>query len=123
MQGSYNQYSKPAEYVYRKEDLIALKGNAYKSQRHDCNCFKAVMPAHSFEPYTDADFDACMGLYERWADDRAKAHSDDVYRSMLQENRLVHARLLRFWEPLGLIVRVLKARAEDHRLYLWFCVG
>ena len=37
--GSYNQYLKPAEYVYRKEDLIALKGNAYKSQRHDCNCF------------------------------------------------------------------------------------
>jgi hypothetical protein len=28
---------------------------------------------------------------------------------MLRENRLVHARLLKFWQPLGLIARVLKA--------------
>ena len=106
---SYNQYTKPAEYVYRKEDLIALKGNAYKSQRHDCNYFMAHHAGlHSFEPYTDADFDPCLGLYERWADNRSNSNSDDIYRSMLQENRLVHARLLKWWKPLGLIVRVLK---------------
>ncbi len=106
--GSYNQYLKPAEYVYRKEDLIALKGNAYKSQRHDCNGFIAHQAAHSFGPYMDADFDLCRDLYERWADDRAQSNSDDVYRSMLQENRLVHARLLKYWQALGLIARVLK---------------
>jgi hypothetical protein len=104
----YNQYSKSAEYVYRKEDLIALKGNAYKSQRHGCNFFIAHQGPHSFGPYMDADFDSCMGLYERWAEARARANSSDVYRSMLQENRLVHARLLKFWQPLGLIARVLK---------------
>ena len=109
--------------MYRKEDLIALKGNAYKSQRHDCNCFIAHQRVHSFEPYTDADFDSCMGLYERWADNRARANSDDVYRSMLQENRLVHARLLKFWKPLGLIARVLKVEGQDHRVYFWFCLG
>jgi len=107
--GRYNQYSKPAEYLYRKEDLIALKGNAYKSQRHDCNFFMAHHGTHSFGPYTDADFGPCMDLYERWADNRAKASTDEIYLSMLQENRLVHARLLKFWEPLGLVARVLKA--------------
>jgi hypothetical protein len=107
--GSYNQYSKSAEYVYRKEDLIALKGNAYKSQRHACNSFITCQGAHSFGPYMDVDFDPCMGLYERWADDRARVNSDDIYLSMLQENRRVHARLLKFWKPLGLIARVLKA--------------
>ena len=71
------------------------------------------MAVHSFGPYTDADFDSCMGLYERWADHRAQANSDDVYRSMLQENRLVHARLLKFWKPLGLVVRVLKAEEKS----------
>ncbi len=111
-QGSYNQYSKSAEYVYRKEDLIALKGNAYKSQRHDCNFFSARQGPHSFGPYMDADFDSCMGLYERWADNRARANRDDVYLSMLQENRLVHARLLEFWKPMGLIARVLKAKGK-----------
>ena len=107
--GSYNQYLKPAEYVYRKEDLIALKGNAYKSQRHDCNLFESHHARHSFDPYTDADFDGCMGLFDAWANDRAKTNSDEVYRSMLQENRLVHARVLKFYKPLGLVVRILKS--------------
>jgi hypothetical protein len=107
-QSRYNQYSKPAEYVYRKEDLIALKGNAYKSQRHDCNSFAAHHGRHSFEPYTDDDLEPCLGLYERWADDRAKTHSDVIYQSMLHENLQVHARLLRDWQPLDLIARVLK---------------
>ncbi len=109
---SYNQYSKNAEYVYRKEDLIALKGNAYKSQRHDCNAFIARQGTHSFGPYMDDDFDSCLGLYERWADNRARMSRDDVYLSMLQENRLVHARLLKFWKPLGVIARVLKSDGE-----------
>jgi len=104
----YNQYLKPAEYVYSKEDLIALKGNAYKSQRHDCNCFSTRHPAYSFETYTDGDFDACMTLYERWSAERSSTNSDEIYCSMLQENKLVHARLLRFWKPLNLIVRVLR---------------
>jgi hypothetical protein len=110
--GRYNLYSKPSEYVYRKEDLTALKGNAYKSQRHDCNCFESRHADHSFEPYTDADLDLCMSLFERWANDRAKAHREDVYLSMLEENRRVHARLLRFSKPLGLVARVLKADGQ-----------
>jgi hypothetical protein len=111
-QDSYNQYTKPAEYVYRKEDLIALKGNAYKSQRHDCNFFIAHQSRHSFGPYTDGDFASCMGLFERWADNRAMGNREDVYLSMLQENRLVHERLLKSWKPLGLVARVLKAQEK-----------
>jgi hypothetical protein len=107
--GRYNQYSRPVEYVYRKEDLIALKGNAYKSQRHDCNSFVKHHAEHSFEPYMDTDFGPCMGLFENWANNRARVNRDDVYLSMLTENRQVHARLLKFWKPLGLVVRVLKA--------------
>ena len=111
-QDRYNQYLKPAEYVYRKEDLKALKGNAYKSKRHDCNCFLIHHRACSFEPYSDEDFNACMALYESWAANRTGAVSDDIYQTMLEENRLVHERLLKFWRSLGLIVRVLKARAK-----------
>ena len=110
--GRYNQYLKPAEYVYRKEDLKALKGNAYKSKRHDYNSFLAHHRACSFEPYTDEDFSACQALYERWASGRVRACNDDIYRSMLEENSLVHGRLLKFWQPLGLIARVLKAEGQ-----------
>jgi len=118
----YNLYLRPVEYVYRKEDLAALKGNAYKSQRHDCNSFLTHHGAHAFEPYLDGDFSPCMELYERWAEDRARANSDEIYRSMLQENRLVHARLLKFWKPLGLIARVLKADGKIVGYTLGFTV-
>ena len=121
-EGSYNHYLKPAEYVYAKEDLVALKGNAYKSQRHDCNSFRAHHPEHSFEPYTDADFESCMAVFDAWASNRASTNSDEVYRSMLQENRLVHARLLKFWERLGLIARVLKVDGRIIGYTLGFAV-
>ena len=111
-QDSYNQYLKPAEYVYRKEDLKILKGNAYKSKRHDCNYFLAHQPVSSFEPYTDEDLPACQALYESWAASRSGDSSDDIYRTMLEENRRVHERLLKFWRQLGLIVRVLKVRGK-----------
>ncbi len=107
--GEYNQYTKPAEYVYHKENLKALAGQAYKSQRHDCNCFLARHADSSFETYLEKDFEACMALFDRWAAVRGAAHPEAVYRSMLQENRLVHARLLKFCKTLGLEARVLKA--------------
>ena len=111
-QDHYNQYLKPAEYVYRKQDLEALQGNAYKSKRHDCNCFLAHHRACFLEPYADEDFNACQALYESWAHARAQASGDDVYRAMLEENRLVHKRLLEFCIPLGLVVRVLKTEGK-----------
>ncbi len=110
--GRYNHYIKPVEYVYRKADLMALTGNAYKSQRHDCNYFLARHPVYSFGPYKEDDFDSCRGLYARWAENRAGTHSDTIYLSMLQENNRVHARLLKYQRPLGLIVRVLKIEGK-----------
>lgn len=111
-QDGYNHYAKPKEYVYRRQDLVALKGNAYKSQRHDCNRFSSLHALNSFEPYTDDDFGPSMSLYEQWAGHRAGAHRDDIYRAMLQENRQVHARLLKYWRPLGLVARVLRAEKK-----------
>jgi len=109
---SYNQYRKPAEYLYRKEELIALQGNAYKSKRHDCNIFMTQVKDYSFETYKDADFDGCMALFDVWAADRAKNNTNEIYRAMLQENRLVHARLLRWWQPLGIVAKVLKTQGK-----------
>jgi hypothetical protein len=53
-----------------------------------------------------------MDLFDRWADNRARTNSDEIYKSMLQENRQVHARLLRYWQPLGIIARVLKVEGR-----------
>ena len=110
--GRYNQYIKPSEYLYRKEDLAALKGNAYKSQRHDCNLFVAHQSGVSFEPYQEGDLDGCMAVYDRWRANRRQASTDEIFRCMLDENRQVHARLLKFYKPLGLVARVLKVEGR-----------
>ena len=107
-QGQYNLFTKPAEYVYRKADLAAFKGNAYKSQRHDCNYFSAHYGNHAFVPYADEYLNECLSLYAHWAAKRALANTDAIYRSMLEDNCLVHERLMTHWQALGLIGRVLK---------------
>jgi Fe-S-cluster containining protein len=109
---TYNHFLKPAEYVYRKEDLISLKGNAYKSQRHDCNLFTGRFGPCQLEVYEDADFNACMDLFGRWSAERSETDPDGVYQAMLQENRQVHGRLLKCWRPLGLVVRVLRVEGK-----------
>ena len=110
--GGYNLYRKPGEYIYLREDLANLSGQAYKSQRHDCNYFLAHYPGVTFEAFKDQDYASCMALYERWAESRASCYSDCVYQAMLEENRLVHARLLSFGRELGLVIRVLKVRGK-----------
>lgn len=98
----FKTYSKLQEYVYQKRDLIDLKGHAYKSQRHDIHHFQSHHQA-LFRPYQDSDFLSCMDLYQRWARHRHDKHQDEVYRQMLQENKIVHELALQFYRQLDLV--------------------
>ena len=97
----FKTYPKLQEYVYQKDDLIELKGQTYKSQRHDIHHFQAHHQG-VFRPYEEKDFKACLDLYERWAQDRYDKHEEDIYRCMLQENKIVHELALIFYKELGL---------------------
>ncbi len=98
---------KADEYVYRKANITALAGGAYKAQRHDIN---RLMQHHKpvYGPYIhEQHFSACLDLYERWAQNR-KAHCDDpIYQAMIDDNRLAHERILQYHDGLGVIGRVL----------------
>ncbi len=94
--------TKSSEYVYRKEDLIDLKGQDYKSQRHDIHRFQSQCQS-LFRPYEDKDFKQCLSLYESWAQNRHDKHTDQVYRQMLSENKIVHELALNFHKALGLV--------------------
>ena len=100
-EGSFKVYSKLEEYVYEKQALMELKGQAYKSQRHDIHHFQAHQEA-LFRPYEQTDLKACLSLYESWAKSRHDKHEDDVYRCMLQENRITHELAFIYHEALGL---------------------
>ncbi len=101
----FKAYQKAQEYVYRKDDLIHLEGQAYKSQRHDINLATRDHDL-DYRPYEDADFAACQKLYELWAKERFQKHEDAVYRTMLEENKRVHPLALQFHHQLGLVARV-----------------
>ena len=109
--GEFKIYPKTQEYVYRKEDLVDLKGHAYKSQRHDIHHFQSQYQA-LFRPYEPGDYKACLDLYERWAQNRHDKHDDPIYRSMLEENRLVHELALTYREALGLVGYVVETNQK-----------
>jgi len=101
----YNIQRKADEYVYRKSDVVGLRGNAYKSQRHDYNyCDKKYAPC--IRPYEDEDYQGCVDLFGRWAKERMGRHQDQVYQAMLNDNAQVHAVVIRHHRPLGLVGRV-----------------
>jgi len=97
---------KAYEYVYWREDIAQLKGNAYKSKRSSVNQFVASY-RYTVKPYEDEMLDECLVLYERWATARKQAQpGDEIYASMLDENRTVHETMLRYQGALGLTGRV-----------------
>lgn len=108
----YRIDKRPCEYVYWRDDIAQLKGNAYKSRRHDLNQFLMRHHGH-YREYQNRDFDACLDLFDRWAESRRKTSEDVIYHAMLDENRRVHQRLLRHAQILALDVRVVEV---DHKV-------
>lgn len=97
----YRAYAKASEYVYHRQDLVDLKGHAYKSQRHDIHHFQLHHSA-LFRPYEESDAKECLGLYAHWARARHEKNEDEIYRQMLQENQKVHELAMFFYRQLGL---------------------
>ena len=103
--GQYQFYKKGYEYCYFKEDILALKGNGFKSKRSSYNRFIKNNP-YQFRPYEKSMAKECLVLYDRWVENRKRHHDDELYLHMLDENRRVHRLALDFYERLGLIGRV-----------------
>ncbi len=104
-------YNKGYEYCYYRKDIAALQGNAYKSKRSSYNQFVSGY-AHRYLSYEEGMIDECLGLYRRWAKDRAAMHVDDIYGCMLEENEKVHELVLRHYRQLGLTGRVVRVEGE-----------
>lgn len=61
----YRVTSKGPDYLYRRTDLVALRGDRYKSQRVAYNhCVKEFRPA--FRSYRPEDEKACLILFRHW---------------------------------------------------------
>lgn len=61
------------EYIYDAKDLITLEGKKYHAKRNHINKF---LKEHTFEyhRYTNADYEACIALQERWMETKGEAN-------------------------------------------------
>ncbi len=102
----FAHYRKAREYCYRREAVAGLKGSSYKSKRSSCNQFRKNY-SYQYLPYEASMREACLELYDRWAEGRRQTHNhQDIYRYMLEDNRKVHALVLEYHKELDLVGRV-----------------
>lgn len=105
--------SKDSDYLYRTEDLIALRGDRYKSQRAAYNqCVRAQALTH--HAYVPEDREACLALFERWFAQKEQAslgeEKEDSWltHTMLGDARSAHVEALTHTKELGLVGRVVR---------------
>ena len=96
------------EYVYRRKDIVHLRGNAFKSQRHEVNMALRISSLR-WRAYQSGDRQSCLILLERWLDRKKKKIQDDMSLFMLEDTREAHAVLWDYTRLLELEGRV----AED----------
>ncbi|MDO8581066.1 MAG: phosphatidylglycerol lysyltransferase domain-containing protein [Candidatus Omnitrophota bacterium] len=101
----YKLYLKSHEYIYRRADLSKFQGRAYKSKRSGYNHFVKHY-SFEFQPFQPGMRRECLALYDEWAQDRRKRGINDIDEAMLEQNRLVHEKVMSAFEELGLIGRV-----------------
>ena len=107
----YTLTAKDSDYLYHTTDLVALKGNAYKSQRAAYNRF---VRAHRVRltPYRILDRDHCLALFQRWVHQKEEIplsrHTPDeeIGRLMLRDSAKAHRVVLNEYRELGLTGRV-----------------
>lgn len=103
----YRVVPKEPEYLYRANDLIALHGGAYKSQRASYNRFCRIYHA-AITPYQPTDAPDCLALYAEWQERKSRRTQDESARHCLEDGRSFHPGLLADAESLGLAGHVVR---------------
>src|SRR4030066_2324675 len=103
----YTIKSGEPEYVYLREDLSNLKGNAYKSKRAMCNYFEKHYQ-YKYEPFEAGHVEQCIELYGIWREEKTKRISDALYKAMIEDSFTVHREVINNHRLLGITGRVVK---------------
>jgi hypothetical protein len=90
-----------AEYVYRRQDLVGLRGNAYKSKRWAWNDF-VKRRVFTVDPLADRHVEDCLSLFRQWREEKARRHPDSLADAMARDAESAHRVALTEREALGL---------------------
>jgi len=93
------------DYIYRTEDLIWLRGNAYKSKRSEINQFRRSYPNHRMEILGPQHWDGIRDLINTWLRNRLQYLTGeaiaDFFYTVEQERQAIE-RALTHYNTLGL---------------------
>ncbi len=103
----YRVDPKDPDFLYGAADLVALAGDAYKSQRADCNRL-ARTGQIQYEPFCDRDLQPCLALLHLWRRQKSATGLETIGRHMLNDAEAAHREALLHHGALGLIGRVLR---------------
>jgi hypothetical protein len=93
------------DYIYRTEDLIELRGNAYKTKRNEINQFRRAHPSHALLPFSKAHRDAALELLNSWVQNRLRALPDgrvEEFLFNLEMERKAIQRAIALYDELNL---------------------
>lgn len=104
-------YPKSPEYLYRREALVALRGDAYKSKRSSYNIFTKRY-AFAYEPYQKKYFSECLRLFKKWQEEKFSKTTDPYEQSLLEDATFIHRRTLLHADSLHIEGRVVRVGGE-----------
>lgn len=105
---------KEADYLYRRSDLVALRGDRYRSQRAAYNRFLRTAGVIRYDPYREEDRHDCLALFQEWRRQRLSAieaqgdEAASLVRCLLEDAFPAHATILDLGPALGLVGRVVR---------------
>lgn len=105
------------DYIYRTEDLIELKGNAYKTKRSEINQFRRAHPDHHMEVLGPQHWGGIRELINTWLRNRLQYLTGDAIADFfytVEQERLAIERALAHYDTLGLtgLALIINGRLE-----------
>ncbi len=104
---------KLVDYIYKSEDLIDLKGNAYHTKRNEINKFKKSHPSFEIKPLDPTEHgDNIINLFNKWVSDRIKympKEEADIFLDGIFHERLAIKRMLKHFVELeleGIVIEI-----------------
>jgi hypothetical protein len=85
----YRIAPKGSDYLYRTQDLVALAGDAYKSQRAACNRYEREHGA-TLVPYGGTDREACVALFREWRAQKSRHDREPLGEMLLADSESAH---------------------------------
>jgi hypothetical protein len=89
------------EYVYRRQDLVELKGNRYKSKRWAWNDF-VKRQVFTVDLLSDRHVEDCLAVFRRWRDHKTRHRPDSLADAMVCDAESAHRVALTERAALGL---------------------